>query len=56
MTAVHDDLLATIEAERAIFRTFNKFFRIADTQESERFSECFTPNALIEYRDRKSVV
>lgn len=43
VTAVHDNLLATIEAERAIFRTFFKFFRIADTQESERFSECFTP-------------
>ncbi|MGW6730387.1 nuclear transport factor 2 family protein [Nocardia sp. NPDC055029] len=50
MTALPDNLLATIEAERAIFRTFYKFFRIADTQESERFSECFTPDALIEYR------
>ncbi|MFE6924354.1 nuclear transport factor 2 family protein [Nocardia sp. NPDC057663] len=50
MTALQDNLLATIEAERAIFRTFYKFFRIADTQESERFNECFTPDALIEYR------
>lgn len=45
-----DNLLATIEAERAIFRTFHKFFRIADTHESERFNECFTPDAVIEYR------
>ncbi|MGY0499925.1 nuclear transport factor 2 family protein [Nocardia sp. FBN12] len=50
MTGSLDTLLATIEAERAIFKTFYKFFRIADTQESERFSECFTPDALIEYR------
>ncbi|MFD6224053.1 nuclear transport factor 2 family protein [Nocardia asteroides] len=50
MTGPHDNLLATIEAERAIFATFHKFFRIADTQESERFGECFTPDALIEYR------
>ncbi|WP_280221612.1 nuclear transport factor 2 family protein [Nocardia neocaledoniensis] len=50
MTPVQGDLLATIEAERAILRTFHKFFRIADTRQSERFSECFTPDALIEYR------
>ncbi|WP_181698122.1 nuclear transport factor 2 family protein [Nocardia sp. GTS18] len=50
MTGSRDPLLVTIEAERAIFKTFYKFFRIADTQESERFSECFTPDALIEYR------
>ncbi|WP_405181985.1 nuclear transport factor 2 family protein [Nocardia sp. NBC_01377] len=50
MTGRTDNLLATIEAERAIFRTFHHFFRIADTQDSERFSECFTPDALIEYR------
>ncbi len=50
VTGQTDNLLATIEAERAIYRTFHHFFRIADTQDSERFSECFTPDALIEYR------
>ncbi|MGY2011469.1 nuclear transport factor 2 family protein [Nocardia gipuzkoensis] len=50
MTTSPEDLLATIEAERAIYRTFYHFFRIADTGESERFNECFTPDALIEYR------
>ncbi|WP_040797493.1 nuclear transport factor 2 family protein [Nocardia higoensis] len=50
MTESPADLLATLEAERAIFRTFHNFFRIADTQENERFPECFTPDALIEYR------
>lgn len=50
MTCSHDALLATIEAERAIYRTFYHFFRLADTQETERFTECFTPDALIEYR------
>lgn len=45
-----DGLLATIEAERAIYRTFHHFFRVADTNEHERFVECFTPDALIEYR------
>ncbi|WP_278264405.1 nuclear transport factor 2 family protein [Nocardia sp. AG03] len=44
------DLLATLTAERAIYRTFHEFFRIADTGEHERFTECFTPDALIEYR------
>jgi hypothetical protein len=43
----HDrTLLATIEAERAIYRTF---YRI-DTNQYERVGkECFTPDALIEY-------
>ncbi|MEA3528006.1 nuclear transport factor 2 family protein [Nocardia implantans] len=50
MTGSPEDLLATIEAERAIYRTFYHFFRLADTGESERFVECFTPDALIEYR------
>ncbi|MET8426882.1 nuclear transport factor 2 family protein [Nocardia sp. NPDC004860] len=50
MTAIPDDLLATIAAERAIFQTFFRFFRIADSGECERFNECFTPDAVIEYR------
>ncbi|MFF0546301.1 nuclear transport factor 2 family protein [Nocardia thailandica] len=50
MTCAHTELLETIAAERAIFRTFHEFFRIADTRESERFAEVFTPDALIEYR------
>ncbi|MGW4125050.1 nuclear transport factor 2 family protein [Nocardia sp. NPDC004711] len=50
MTAAPEDLIATIEAERAIFQTFYRFFRIADTGECERFNECFTPEAVIEYR------
>ncbi|MFF0452896.1 nuclear transport factor 2 family protein [Nocardia africana] len=50
MTTSPEDLLATIAAEREIFQTFHRFFRIADTGENERFGECFTPDAVIEYR------
>ncbi|WP_249645479.1 nuclear transport factor 2 family protein [Nocardia sputi] len=45
VTGLPEDLLATtIEAERAIERTCYRFFRIADTQECERFNEHFTPD------------
>lgn len=50
MTELHRDLLATLEAEREILRTYLHFYRLADTQDCERFVECFTPDALIEYR------
>ena len=49
VTSPSADLLATIEAERAVYKTFYRFFRLADRNEHERIGSCFTKNALIEY-------
>ncbi|MEB8337522.1 nuclear transport factor 2 family protein [Streptomyces endophyticus] len=49
MTSSNDDLLATLAAEREIYRTFYKFFRLVDTNRYEQLVECFTKDALIEY-------
>ncbi|MBA2945605.1 nuclear transport factor 2 family protein [Streptomyces himalayensis] len=49
MASSNDDLLATIAAEREIYRTFYKFFRLVDTNQYEQLVECFTKDALIAY-------
>ncbi|MFG2133289.1 nuclear transport factor 2 family protein [Streptomyces sp. NPDC048751] len=49
MTSPNDDLLAAIKAEREIYRTLYKFFRLVDTGRYEQLVECFTKDALIEY-------
>ncbi|TMR33396.1 nuclear transport factor 2 family protein [Nonomuraea zeae] len=50
MSSSNETLLATIEAEREIYRTFLRFFRLVDTRQFERLGEeCFTPDAVIEY-------
>jgi hypothetical protein len=44
------DLLATLEVERAVWRTFVHFFRLVDSLQWERaVPECFTPDAVVEY-------
>lgn len=44
-------LLETLEAERAIYHTHFRFFRLTDTRRYEQIGrECFTPDAFIEYR------
>ncbi|MEU4654920.1 nuclear transport factor 2 family protein [Streptomyces sp. NPDC023723] len=47
--APSDDLLARIEAEREIYRTFYKFFRLVDSNRYQELVDCFTKDALIEY-------
>lgn len=49
MSSAHDEMLEQIAIERECFRTFHRFFRIADGGNPEDFRGCFTPNALIEY-------
>ncbi|MET9592089.1 nuclear transport factor 2 family protein [Streptomyces sp. NPDC006516] len=49
MASQNDDLLTVIAAEREIYRTFYKFFRLVDTNRYEQLDECFTKDALIEY-------
>jgi hypothetical protein len=49
-TTANEDLLATLHAERAIWRSFVHFFRLVDTLQWERVTrECFTPDAIVEY-------
>lgn len=49
MASMNDDLIATIAAEREIYRTFYTFFRLVDTGRYEQLVDCFTKDALIEY-------
>ncbi|MEV6925140.1 nuclear transport factor 2 family protein [Dactylosporangium sp. NPDC051485] len=50
MTAPAEHMLAILEAEREIYRTFVHFFHLVDTRQYERVAEeCFTPHAEIEY-------
>jgi hypothetical protein len=50
MTSSSEDLLTALEAERAIYRTFFRFFRLMDTKQYELVGECFAPNAVIDYQ------
>ena len=46
----HDPLLERIDAERGIYQTFFRSFRLTDTAQFGRLAaECFTPNATVEY-------
>lgn len=51
MSTLGLDSIDTLLAERSIYRTHFRFFRLADTFDYERIGvECFTPDAYIEYR------
>ncbi|GIO15661.1 hypothetical protein J19TS2_52160 [Cohnella xylanilytica] len=43
-------ILDILAAERSIYQTHFRFFRLVDTRQYERIGSCFTPNADIEYR------
>lgn len=42
-------MIELLAAEREINANHFRFFEIADASEHERFVECFTPDAFIEY-------
>jgi hypothetical protein len=51
LTITGQDLVAKVEAERAIHRTFFRFFRLMDTLEWERAgAETFTAGAVLDNR------
>src|SRR4051794_19341391 len=49
MTVGQGDLMATLEAERAIHHTFFRFFRLMDTFGYDEVGSCFTADAEIDY-------
>src|SRR5205823_1647353 len=51
VTSSDEELLAVLEAERAVYRTFLRYTQLVDSNQHERVAdECFTPDVVVDYQ------